>query len=342
MINTDSAITLFDRLQQLTGQYSRQPTYGIEELCRTLGVSRSHLFRVVKEKTGLSLTRYIRQQRMLHARFLLETTDLRIIEIADRVGLDSPQTLSKYFTRAFGLAPTDFRKSQIQASLFETCALPARPAPLTRLRLVLLRRTLSSRWLWQLGAGLLLLVVVGWLMTEGQWPVWYKNKQAETSIAVLPFRNLGTPETRYFSNGVMEQIHTSLAGQKHLRVTSRTSVMTYRQTGKPIGQIARELGVTYLLDGEVMQLGKHIKLSVELIRADRNQTVWSSTYEGDQQAISSFMSQTATQVANELHQQLSPTARQQVYRVPTHNLLATYSEYLLRGQFLPRPVPRRE
>ena len=76
MINTDSAITLFDRLQQLTGQYSRQPTYGIEELCRTLGVSRSHLFRVVKEKTGLSLTRYIRQQRMLHARFLLENNRL--------------------------------------------------------------------------------------------------------------------------------------------------------------------------------------------------------------------------------------------------------------------------
>lgn len=71
-----------NRLNSLIDQHLEQTAYSADMLCRDLGVSRSTLIRLVKEQTGLSVALYIRQRRLLMAQRLLETTDLRITEIA--------------------------------------------------------------------------------------------------------------------------------------------------------------------------------------------------------------------------------------------------------------------
>lgn len=325
---------VFERLQQLTQQHFDQPLYGIDELCRELGVSRSTLFRLIKENTGLSPSRYIRQERLLSARHLLETTNLRISDIATQVGFNSSQTLSKYFTEAFGQSPSELRKNQeeTQASqiglLSETTpVIPRSPAKTPT------RMFQYSRRMWLAGAGLVLAVLlVAWIARRNTIsPI---STPTETAILVLPFKTLGSEQTRYFSDGVMEQIHNSLTKLENLKVISRTSAMTYGQTTKPITQIAKELSVDYVLEGQVEQLDKHVKLSVELIRASENQTIWSNTYEGDQQAIFTFMGQVSNKIADELNQKLSQLTRQQLSQVPTQNLEA-YNEYL-KGQYLMR------
>lgn len=78
-------------------------------LCKEMGLSRSQLFRIVKEKTQLPITLYIRQKRLDKARNLLTETDMRISEIAYLVGIESPQNFSKYFSEAFQITPTEFR-----------------------------------------------------------------------------------------------------------------------------------------------------------------------------------------------------------------------------------------
>ncbi len=86
--------------------------YSVDAICREVGLSRSQLHRLLIEETGLSTTLYIRKSRLERAKNLLETTDLRISEIADAVGIGSPQNFSKYFTDEFDISPTDFRRHQ--------------------------------------------------------------------------------------------------------------------------------------------------------------------------------------------------------------------------------------
>ena len=70
------------------------------------------------------------------------------------------------------------------------------------------------------------------------------------SIAVLPFSNLSNdPEQEYFSDGITEEIITSLAQLPSLKVIARTSVMSYKKTDKTIAQIGEELGVDHILEG---------------------------------------------------------------------------------------------
>jgi adenylate cyclase len=75
-----------------------------------LGISRSQLFRILKDHTKLSSTLYIRKRKLEKAKNLLSTTEMRVSEIADAVGINSPQNFIKYFTEEFNISPSDFRK----------------------------------------------------------------------------------------------------------------------------------------------------------------------------------------------------------------------------------------
>jgi TolB-like protein len=90
----------------------------------------------------------------------------------------------------------------------------------------------------------------------------------DKSIAVLPLTNLSPDkENEFFADGMHEDILTNLANIPELRVVSRTSVMQYRDTKKPIPQIARELGVAYILEGSVRRSGNQVRITGQLIRA---------------------------------------------------------------------------
>lgn len=84
--------------------------FSVDTICQTLGISRSQLHRLVKDQTELSTSLYIRKRRLLAARHLLVSTDLRISEIGDVVGITNAQNFSTYFTEDLGSSPTEFRK----------------------------------------------------------------------------------------------------------------------------------------------------------------------------------------------------------------------------------------
>jgi adenylate cyclase len=103
---------VFDKINQSIEQNLTDEQFSVDSLCKEVGISRSRLHRILIEETGLSTTLYIRKERLEKAKNLLSTTDLRISEIADAVGIGSPQNFSKYFTDEFDISPTDFRKHQ--------------------------------------------------------------------------------------------------------------------------------------------------------------------------------------------------------------------------------------
>jgi adenylate cyclase len=100
------------------------------------------------------------------------------------------------------------------------------------------------------------------------------------SIAVLPFNNLsGNPEQEYFSDGITEDIITSLSKHPNLFVIARNSVFTYK--GKPVKvqKVAEDLGVRYVLEGSIQKTGQKVRITTQLIDALKGYHIWSDRYD---------------------------------------------------------------
>ncbi|CAN5755985.1 hypothetical protein BH23GEM9_BH23GEM9_32280 [soil metagenome] len=121
-----------------------------------------------------------------------------------------------------------------------------------------------------------------------------------SSIAVLPFINLGAEaEDQYFSDGVTEDILTQLTKIDGLRVISRTSATRYRG-GSSIREIGRELDVATVLEGAVRRSGGRVRVTAQLVDANRDQQLWAETYDRDLADIFAIQSEIAHSIARAL------------------------------------------
>lgn len=100
------------------------------------------------------------------------------------------------------------------------------------------------------------------------------------SIAVLPFQNMsGDAEQEYFVDGLVEDIITSLSRFKSLFVIARNSSFSYKGSAIDIGQVGRELGVRYVLEGSVRKASGRVRVTAQLIDSTRNVHVWAEKYD---------------------------------------------------------------
>jgi len=127
------------------------------------------------------------------------------------------------------------------------------------------------------------------------------------SIAVLPFENLG-PETEneYFSDGVTEDITASIARIRGLRVLSRSSVIQYKNSHRPLGEIAQQLGAATVVTGSVRKAGGRIRIVAQVVDARTEAQIWAQTYDRDMQDVFEVQSEVAAQVAGAVRRELSP------------------------------------
>lgn len=145
----------------------------------------------------------------------------------------------------------------------------------------------------------------------------------EKSIAVLPFANMSEEkDSAFFADGMHEDILTNLALIAELRVVSRTSVLAYRATTKPMRQIGTELGVAYLLEGSVRRSGNKVRVTGQLINARTDEHVWARSYDRDLTDVFAIQAALAQEIAAALQAAISPEARKQIARRPTENSAA--------------------
>ncbi|MEE9472267.1 MAG: protein kinase, partial [Gemmatimonadota bacterium] len=129
---------------------------------------------------------------------------------------------------------------------------------------------------------------------------------ARPGIAVLPLANIsGDPAQEFFADGMTEALITGLAKIGGLRVISRGSVMRYKGTDTPMPEIARQLGVGYLLEGSVLRVGDRVRITAQLIAADQDSHLWAENYEDNLEDILSVQSRVAREVAGQVKVQLS-------------------------------------
>lgn len=337
---SDDAVQ-FHYLNQLIDKHLEDPAYTIENLCGDLGVSRSQLFRLVKDEAGISPSLHIRQRRLVKARELLESTSYRIIEISDKVGFDSSQTFAKYFTREFGLSPTDYRRQQRLISSrpidlekspdLSDAENPPRDGP-----------SVPQGWRAHrsllLGVGGLVLLglgVLGYFRFFGSVRASATNTFTN-SVAILPFRSTKGGETAPLADGLAAQVHAALVGVENLKVISRTSAGLFRNSRKTVPQMAAELGVNYILVGTVSQAKEKIRVNVELIEAAEDRTLWAQNIEGEGQELLASMNDVARRIAQTLNQSLTDSESLRFSRLPTVNLDAFHEFQLGRQLMLSR------
>ena len=140
----------------------------------------------------------------------------------------------------------------------------------------------------------------------------------------------GDPEQEYFADGMTEELITSIAKATPLRVISRTSVMRYKGTRKPLAEIAGELGVERIVEGSVLRSGNRVRITVQLIDARIDKHLSADTYDGDLQNIFALQSDVADAVSKQVTTTLAPPARTSRARRPVN---PEAHEAYLRGRY---------
>ncbi len=152
------------------------------------------------------------------------------------------------------------------------------------------------------------------------------------SLAVLPLENLsGDKEQDYFADGMTEELITNLAKIGALKVISRTSVMRYKGTQKPVPEIAKELNVDAVVEGSVQREGGQVRITAQLIQASTDQHLWAESYQRDLRGVLALQSEIAGTIAEKVHAALTPDERSRLASARPVNPEA--HEAYLRGRY---------
>jgi adenylate cyclase len=150
------------------------------------------------------------------------------------------------------------------------------------------------------------------------------------SIAVLPFDNLsGQAEDTVFSDGITEDIITGLARFRSLFVVARNSSFSFRGKAVGLGEIGRQLGVSYLLEGSVRHAGDRIRITAQLIEAASGAHVWADRYDRNLTDIFEVQDEVTTTIVSTLVGRIEDAKLRQSLRKPTVSLAAY--DFFLRG-----------
>jgi TolB-like protein/Tfp pilus assembly protein PilF len=223
--------------------------------------------------------------------------------------------LVNFYTDEFGNPerPNKFKREE------EARRLPTEPSSV-RLRM-------GRGWTWgiSLAVAIVLLGFYFFYLARRQPPVSPPAK----SIAVLPFDNLSDDkQNHYFTDGVQDEILSDLAKVADLKVISRTSVMRYDTAAKrDLREIVRALDVANVLEGSVQRANGRVRVTVQLIDARADTSIWSDHYDREVTDVFAIQSEIAEKIVAQLKAKLSPHEKAAIEEPPTDQL-AAYDLYV--------------
>src|SRR5437899_381401 len=156
----------------------------------------------------------------------------------------------------------------------------------------------------------------------------YASAEVQRSIAVLPFENLsGDKENAYLAEGIQDEILTRLSKVGGLKVISPASTQHYKSKPENLREIAKQLGVAHVLEGNVQKSADTVRVNVQLIKAANNSPRWADTIDRPLTDILSLESEVAITVADQLRAKLTGEEAEVIAAKPTDNPEA-YDAYL--------------
>ena len=154
------------------------------------------------------------------------------------------------------------------------------------------------------------------------------------SIVVLPFKNMsGDPKENYFSDGLTEQIITTLSVYPRIFVITRQSAFHYKKNAVEIRQVAEELGVRYVLTGGVQKSGDKMRITVQLIDALSGSYIWSERYDRQLTDIFLVQDEITANVLNAMVAELTEGEQARRWTQKKYNLKGLEKHYRAQGFF---------
>ncbi len=182
------------------------------------------------------------------------------------------------------------------------------------------------------------LVLIALLLVEWFWPSERATQppgpapvsaMGDASIAVLPFVNMSPDaDNEFFADGISEELLNVLVGIEGLKVASRTSTFSFKNSATAIPEIARLLDVRHVLEGSVRRQGQRVRITAQLIHAESDAQLWTQTYERDLTDIFRVQEEIAQAITTALEDVLG--VRRVSVSPPTTDLVAY--ERFLRGR----------
>src|ERR1700733_6247834 len=161
------------------------------------------------------------------------------------------------------------------------------------------------------------------------------------SLAVLPLVNLSNDTGQdFFADGMTEELTTDLGHISALRVISRTSAMRYKNTEKPLSEIARELNVDAVVEGTVARSGSHLRVTANLVQASPEENLWAESYDSEVGDVLVLQQQIAKSVAREIQVELTEKEKNLLAAARPVNPEA--HDLYLKGLYTMRPTESAE
>jgi adenylate cyclase len=162
------------------------------------------------------------------------------------------------------------------------------------------------------------------------------HREEKPSIAVLPFINMsGDPEQEYFSDGITEDIITDLSKVSGLFVVARNTAFTYKGKSVEAQEVAKHLGVNFILEGSVRKAGSRVRVTGQLIDGKKGGHMWADRYDRDLTDIFAIQDEITHAIVEQLKVKLLPQEKKSIGQTPTDNVEA-YTYYLRGRQFMQR------
>ena len=159
------------------------------------------------------------------------------------------------------------------------------------------------------------------------------------SIAILPFDNLSDdPSQEYFVDGMTEDLITDLAKIESLFVIARNTVFTYKDKSVVVPDVARELGVKYVLEGSVRRVADRVRINTQLIDGASGEHIWAERYDGSLTDIFALQDKVTGEIIGQLKIRLTPDEQVRRARKGTDNPEA-HDAYLRGWQLYRRYTP---
>ncbi|MDP3944744.1 MAG: helix-turn-helix domain-containing protein [Lutibacter sp.] len=300
--------------------------FGVNELAREIGMSRFSLNRKLHFIYHKTINQYIRESRLQRAMEMLQQESVTASEVAFKVGFSSPAYFSTCFSEYYGFPPGEAKKRDLFDLVENHKDLTINPISTKKGS----KKKIKNLFKWNKGRrrsvfiiSLLIWSLVGLIYffnSIKNTPIENKKK----SIAVLPFINDSKDsENVYFINGVMEAILDNLSKIEDLEVRPRTSVELYRNNStKTIPQIARELGVNYIIEGSGQKIGDQVRLTIQLIDAKSDNHLFSHQYSLTLKDIFNLQSEVAIKVADEIEAVITVGEKELIKKPPTTSVAA--------------------
>ena len=198
------------------------------------------------------------------------------------------------------------------------------------------------RWPWWAAIGGMIIALGGIALAA-----WLQPRQASVtvasgsppSIAVLPFENMSDdPQQVYFADGIAEDLMTDLSRVKDLVVIARNSAFGYRDKDVDVRDMARDLGVRYVIEGSVRRAGDQVRINVQLVDAATGNQQWAQRYDGSLTDIFALQDQVTGAVVNAMALRLTAGERSALARHETTSLEA-YDAFLRGWDHYKRATP---